>query len=62
LLKGADDWLAAKRFSYEHGNSTLDDLLMVQSADNDVHQAYNDALADAAKALFEFDRASGQGM
>jgi cobalt-zinc-cadmium efflux system outer membrane protein len=60
LLKGADDVLAAKRFSYEHGNSTLDDLLMAQSADNDVHQAYNDALADTAKALFELDRASGQ--
>jgi cobalt-zinc-cadmium efflux system outer membrane protein len=60
ILKGADDVLAAKRFSYEHGNSTLDDLLMAQSADNDVHQAYNGALADAAKALFELDRASGQ--
>ena len=60
LLKGADDVLAAKRFSYEHGNSTLDDLLMAQSADNDVHQAYNSALADAAKALLELDRASGQ--
>jgi cobalt-zinc-cadmium efflux system outer membrane protein len=59
LLKGADDVLAAKRFSYEHGNSTLDDLLMAQSADNDVHHAYNGALADAAKALFELDRASG---
>jgi cobalt-zinc-cadmium efflux system outer membrane protein len=60
LLKGADDVLRAKRFSYEHGNSTLEDLLLAQSADNDVHQAYNDALADAAKALFELDRASGQ--
>ena len=60
ILKGADDVLAAKRFSYEHGNSTLDDLLMAQSADNDVHQAYNSALADAAKALFELDRASAQ--
>ena len=53
--------LAAKRFSYSTGIlSTLDDLLMAQSADNDVHQAYNGALADAAKALFELDRASGQ--
>ena len=49
LLKGADEVLAAKRFSYEHGNSTLDDLLLAQSADNDVHQAYNAALADAPK-------------
>jgi len=60
LLKGADDVLKAKRFSYEHGNATLDELLLAQSADNDVHQAYNEALADAAKALFELDRASGQ--
>jgi len=59
LLKGADDVLAAKRFSYEHGNSTLDDLLMAQSADNDVHQAYNGALADAATALMELERAAG---
>jgi cobalt-zinc-cadmium efflux system outer membrane protein len=59
LLKGADDVLAAKRFSYEHGNSTLDDLLLAQSADNAVHQACNDALADAAKARLELDRASG---
>jgi outer membrane protein, heavy metal efflux system len=59
LLKGADDVLAAKRFSYEHGNSTLDDLLMAQSTDNDVHQAYNGALADAANALMELERAAG---
>jgi cobalt-zinc-cadmium efflux system outer membrane protein len=59
LLQGADEVLTAKRFSYEHGNSTLDDLLLAQSADNNVHQAYNDALADAAKALCELDRASG---
>jgi cobalt-zinc-cadmium efflux system outer membrane protein len=58
-LKGADDVLTAKRFSYEHGNSTLDDLLMAQSADNDVHQAYNSALADAANALMELERAAG---
>ena len=60
LLKGADEVLAAKRFSYEHGNSTLDDLLLAQSADNDVHQAYNAALADAAKAVLELVRATGQ--
>jgi cobalt-zinc-cadmium efflux system outer membrane protein len=59
LLKGADDVLTAKRFSYEHGNSTLDGLLMAQSADNDVHQAYNSALADAAKAVMELARAVG---
>jgi cobalt-zinc-cadmium efflux system outer membrane protein len=59
LLKGADDVLAAKRYSYEHGNSTLDDLLMAQSADNDVHQAYNNALADDANARMELQRAAG---
>jgi len=59
LLKGADDVLVAKRFSYEHGNSTLDDLLMAQSADNDVHQAYNNALTDAANAFLELGRAAG---
>lgn len=59
LLTGADDVLAAKRFSYEHGNSTLDDLLIAQSADNAVHQAYNSALADAANALMELERAAG---
>jgi len=59
LLKGADDVLKAKRFSYEHGNSTLDDLLMAQTADNAVRQAYNAAQADAAKAHFELERAAG---
>jgi len=60
LLKGADEVLAAMRFSYERGNSTLDDLLLAQSADNDVHQAYNAALAEDAKVLIELDRATGQ--
>jgi cobalt-zinc-cadmium efflux system outer membrane protein len=60
LLQGADEVLAAKRFSYEHGNSTLGDLLLAQSADNDVHQAYNAALADADKAILELSRATGQ--
>jgi cobalt-zinc-cadmium efflux system outer membrane protein len=59
LLKGADDVLAAKRFSYEHGQTTLLDLLNAQRDDNQIHQSYNDALADAAKALIELDRAAG---
>ena len=58
LLKGADDVLTAKRFSYEHGQTTLLDLLDAQRADNDIHQSYNDALADAAKALIELERAA----
>jgi cobalt-zinc-cadmium efflux system outer membrane protein len=59
LLQGADEVLTAKRFSYEHGNSSLDDLLLAQAADNSVHQAYNNALADAANALMELTRAAG---
>lgn len=59
LLKGADDVLTAKRFSYEHGQTTLLDLLDAQRADNNIHQSYNDALADDAKALIELERAVG---
>jgi len=59
LLKGADDVLAAKRFSYEHGQTTLLDLLEAQHAENQIHQSYHDALADAAKALIELERAAG---
>lgn len=59
LLKGADDVLTAKRFSYERGQATLLELLDAQRADNQIHQSYNDALADAAKALIEFERAAG---
>jgi len=58
LLKGAEEVLTAKRFSYEHGQTTLLDLLDAQRADNDIHQSYNDALADAAKALIELERAA----
>jgi len=59
LLKGADEVLAAKRFSYEHGQASLLDLLDAQRTDNAIHQSYNDALADAAKALIELERAAG---
>ena len=58
LLKGADEVLAAKRFGYEHGQTTLLDLLEAQRSANDIHQSYNDALADAAKALIELERAT----
>ena len=58
LLKGAEEVLTAKRFSYEHGQSALLDLLDAQKADNSIHQSYNDALADAAKALIELERAA----
>jgi len=59
LLKGADEVLAAKRFSYEHGQASLLDLLDAQRTDNAIHQSYNDALADAAKPLIELERAAG---
>jgi cobalt-zinc-cadmium efflux system outer membrane protein len=59
ILRGADDVLTAKRYSYDHGNSTLDDLLMAQSADNNVHQAFNRAWADAVNARMELARAAG---
>jgi len=59
LLKGADDVLTAKRFSYEHGQTTLLDLLEAQRADNDVRQGYNEALADGVAALMELERAAG---
>ena len=58
LLKGADEVLAAKRFGYEHGQTTLLDLLDAQRTANNIHQSYNDALADAAKALIELERAA----
>jgi len=58
LLKGDDDVLAAKRFSYQRGQATLLELLEAQRTDNEVHQSYNDALADVAKALIELERAA----
>jgi cobalt-zinc-cadmium efflux system outer membrane protein len=58
LLTGADGVLAAKRFGYEHGQATLLDLLEAQRTANSIRQAYNDALADAAKALIELERAA----
>ena len=50
--------LGAKRFGYEHGQTTLLDLLEAQRSANDIHQSYNDALADAGKALIELERAT----
>lgn len=58
LLKGADEVLAAKRFGYEHGQTTLLDLLEAQRTANSIHQNFNDALADAAKALIELERSA----
>ncbi len=57
-LAGADKVLTAKRFSYQRGQTTLLDLLAAQRSANDVYLAYYDALADAAKALIELERAA----
>jgi cobalt-zinc-cadmium efflux system outer membrane protein len=59
LLKGADEVLTAKRFSYDHGQTTLLDLLDALRNDNEVHQNYDEALADAVVALMELERAAG---
>lgn len=57
-LAGADKVLAAKRFSYQRGQTTLLDLLAAQRSANDVYLAYYDALSDAAKALIELERSA----
>lgn len=57
-LTGADKVLAAKRFSYQRGQTTLLDLLSAQRSANEVYLAYYDALSDAAKALIELERSA----
>lgn len=59
ILKDADSVLDAKRFSYQHGQSTLLELLEAQRTADEVHSSYNDALADRAKALVDLNRAAG---
>lgn len=59
LLRGADTVLAARRYSYEHGQTSLLELLDAQRTANAVQQNYHDALADAAKARIELLRAAG---
>lgn len=60
ILKDADAVVEAKRFSYQHGETTLLELLDAQRTDNEVRSSYNDALADHAKALIELERATQQ--
>jgi len=60
-LTGADKVLAAKRFSYQRGQTTLLDLLAAQRSANEVYLAYYDALSDAAKALIELERSANCG-
>lgn len=61
ILKSTQILLDARRYSYEHGGSTLLELLDAQRSANDIQQAYQDALADLAKALLELQRATSVG-
>jgi cobalt-zinc-cadmium efflux system outer membrane protein len=58
ILKDADAVLEAKRFSYQHGQATLLELLDAQRTDNEVRSSYNEVLAAQAKALIELQRAA----
>jgi cobalt-zinc-cadmium efflux system outer membrane protein len=58
ILKDAQAVLDAKRFSYQHGQSSLLELLDAQRTSNEVQSSYTDALADQAKALIELERAA----
>jgi len=51
--------LAARRYSYEHGQTSLLELLEAQRTANEVQQSYHDALANAVKAHIELLRAAG---
>ncbi len=58
ILKNAEAVVEAKRFSYQHGQSTLLELLDAERTENEVRSGYNDALSDHAKALIELQRAT----
>lgn len=61
ILKSTDLLLEARRYSYQRGASSLLDLLDALRSANQIQQSYQDALADTAKALLEFQRATGIG-
>jgi cobalt-zinc-cadmium efflux system outer membrane protein len=58
ILKDADAVLDARRFSYQHGQATLLELLDAERTDNEIRSSYNDVLAGQAKALIELERAT----
>ena len=58
ILKNAEAVAEAKRFSYQHGQSTLLELLDAERTENEVRSGYNDALSSHAKALVELERAT----
>lgn len=55
-LAGADEVLAAKRFSYQRGQTTLLDLLEAQRSADDVYLSYYETLLETAKNLIELER------
>lgn len=58
ILKDAEAVLEARRFSYQHGQATLLELLDAERTDTEVRSSYNDALNDHAKALIDLERAA----
>lgn len=60
ILKDADAVLDARRFGYQRGESSLLELIQAQRTANEVRTAYNNALADHARALIEVQRAAGR--
>jgi outer membrane protein TolC len=59
LLDDAAAVFKAKLFSYEHGASSLLDVLNAQRAEDDIRLAYLDALDERAKALIGVEQAAG---
>ncbi len=59
ILQDAEAVLDARRFSYQRGQSTLLEVLEAQRAAAEVRAGYTGALADAAKAFIELERAAG---
>jgi outer membrane protein, heavy metal efflux system len=58
-LKGADEVLEAKRYSYQRGQTALLDFLEAQRAASELHLGYYDAMSDQAEALIDLERAAG---
>jgi outer membrane protein, heavy metal efflux system len=61
LLKSTNTLLEARRYSYQRGASSLLELLEAQRSANEIQQEYQEALADAAKALLELERVTNVG-
>ena len=59
LLRNAEAVLAARRYSYDRGQSSLLELLDAQRTNTDVVESYNDALAEAVKSRIELLRTVG---